>query len=412
MRLESGTQRTSVRIAGAVLIGLIVLGVAGSAAAATLTVKNNCSYTVYPGVYPPVFQNGGWSQAPGATVSFAINSGWIGRVWGRTGCNTASPAQCATGQCGGTGLQCAGTTGVPTTALFEANINASGTDWYDVSYVDAVDSPIGLSVTNGSCISPSVCSSSVISNCPSTLKSGNTCLSGCTKYNTDQYCCRGAFGTQASCVVANWGADAKAYVNNIHSFCPHEYSYAYDEGSGALQTCATGINYTMTFCPSGSAPPPGPTPTTAPGGGGTGTTGAHTISLVNNTAKRVDVAGGSTANGTHVQIWDANGSSAQTWNFSTTGVVPAGYSNIAALGPFCMDVNGGNPAAGTKVQLWGCNGSAAQSWKVVAVSGGVNLVSAVGSNMCLDSPSGSTTNGVQFQIWTCNGTNAQKFIIN
>ena len=54
----------------------------------------------------------------------------------------------ACGQCGGTGLQCAGTTGQPNTSLFEWNINASGTDWYDVSYVDAVDNPIGVSVSN------------------------------------------------------------------------------------------------------------------------------------------------------------------------------------------------------------------------------------------------------------------------
>jgi len=392
----------------------LVLGVAAIGSAATLTVKNNCSYTVYPGVYPPVYQNGGWSQGPGATVSFAINSGWIGRLWGRTGCNSASPAQCTTGSCGGTGLQCAGTTGIPNTSLFEANINASGTDWYDVSYVDAVDSPMGLQVSNGSCVSPSSCSSSVITNCPSTLRQGNACLSGCTKYNTDQYCCRGAYGTQASCVVANWGADAKTYVNNIHAYCPHSYAYAYDEGSGALQTCATGINYTVTFCPSGGVsatptPAPGATPTSAPAGGVAGT---HHISMVTNTNKRVDVNAASTANGTKIQVWDANGSAAQNWNFSTTGVVPAGYYNIAALGPYCMDVNGGNPAAGTKVQLWACNGSAAQSWKVVAVSGGYNLVSAVGSNMCLDSPNNSTTNGTQFQIWGCNGTNAQKFLLN
>src|SRR5262245_24487664 len=104
MRVDSAA---SARIAVAIVVGVLVVGVVASASAATLTVKNNCSYTVYPGVYPPVYQNGGWSQAPGAQVSFAINSGWIGRLWGRTGCNGASPAQCTTGQCGGTGLQCA-----------------------------------------------------------------------------------------------------------------------------------------------------------------------------------------------------------------------------------------------------------------------------------------------------------------
>jgi hypothetical protein len=229
-----------------------------SAGATTFTVKNNCSYTVFPGIFPAsVFSNGGWTLAPGASSTFTVPSGSVGRLWGRTGCNSASPAQCTTGSCGGTGLQCAGTTGQPNTSLFEWNINASGTDWYDVSYVDAVDNPIGVTVTNASCVSPSVCSGSVITSCPADLRSGAFCLSPCSRYNTDQFCCRGAFGTPQTCVVANWTASAQTYVNNIHAQCPREYSYAYDENAGgALQTCPTGSNFTVTFCPGGSAPPP------------------------------------------------------------------------------------------------------------------------------------------------------------
>jgi hypothetical protein len=229
------------------------------AAATTFTVRNNCSTTVYPGIFPAsTFSNGGWTLAPGASSTFTVPTGNIGRLWGRTGCNTnTSPAQCVTGSCGGTGLQCAGTTGQPNTSLFEWNINANGTDWYDVSYVDAVDNPIGVSVSNASCVSPSACSTSVLSSCPAELRLGNVCLSPCTRFNTDQFCCRGAFGTPQTCVVSNWSATAQTYVNNLHNFCPRQYSYAYDEvAGGALQTCPTGGNYTITFCPSGAAPPP------------------------------------------------------------------------------------------------------------------------------------------------------------
>jgi hypothetical protein len=251
----------------------------------SFTIKNNCGYTIYPGIYPAsTYSNGGWTMAAGAQVSFTVPDGNIGRLWGRIGCNGASPAVCTTGSCGGTGLQCAGTTGFPNTALFEWNLNAGGTDWYDVSYVDAIDSPIGVQVSNGSCVSPNTCSNSVLTNCPADLKSGSVCLSPCTKYNTDQYCCRGAYGTQATCIVSQWAASAQTYVNNVHNYCPHEYAYAYDEGSGALQTCATGSNYTITFCPAGGAPAPTPTRTNTPvagatptrtptpGGGGTGVT--------------------------------------------------------------------------------------------------------------------------------------------
>ena len=230
--------------------------------ATTFTVRNNCSYTVFPGVFPAsTFQNGGWSLAPGASSTFTVPSGSVGRLWGRTGCDGSSPARCTTGQCGGTGIQCAGTTGQPNTSLFEWNINANGTDWYDVSYVDAVDNPIGVAVTNGSCVSPNACNSSVISSCPADLRSGNVCLSPCTRFNTDQFCCRGAFGTPQTCVVANWSGVAQTYVNNVHNFCPRQYSYAYDEvAGGALQTCPTGANFTITFCPGGAPPPPPPPP--------------------------------------------------------------------------------------------------------------------------------------------------------
>jgi Thaumatin family/F5/8 type C domain len=266
MRRSSSTlqSRSVMRRLGSVwLPAAVALGVwAAPVHATNFTVRNNCSYTVFPGIFPAsTFQNGGWTLAPGASSTFAVPSGNIGRLWGRTGCNSASPAQCTTGACGGTGLQCAGTTGQPNTSLFEWNINASGTDWYDVSYVDAVDNPIGVSVTNASCVQPSACSTSVIDSCPSDLRSGAECLSPCTRFNTDQFCCRGAFGTPSTCVVANWTAVAQTYVNNLHTFCPRQYSYAYDEvAGGALQTCPTGSNFTITFCPSGSAPPPPPPP--------------------------------------------------------------------------------------------------------------------------------------------------------
>jgi hypothetical protein len=252
---------SSVSIGRVLLPAIVAASVWGHAVpghATTFTVRNNCSYTVYPGVFPAsTFQNGGWTLAPGASSTFGVPGGSIGRLWGRTGCNTASPAQCTTGSCGGSGLQCAGTTGQPNTSLFEWNINANGTDWYDVSYVDAVDNPIGVAVSNASCVSPAACSASVITSCPADLRSGGVCLSPCTRFNTDQFCCRGSFGTPQTCVVANWMASAQTYVNNLHNFCPRQYSYAYDEvAGGALQTCATGANYTITFCPSGSSTPP------------------------------------------------------------------------------------------------------------------------------------------------------------
>src|SRR5271167_3232320 len=100
-----GTRRSRGPMAALLLLVFAMLVPIGGAFAAQFTVVNKCTYTVFPGIFPATYQNGGWQMAPGSSVNFTLDSGWIGRIWGRTNCNSASPAQCSTGQCGGTGLQ-------------------------------------------------------------------------------------------------------------------------------------------------------------------------------------------------------------------------------------------------------------------------------------------------------------------
>jgi len=58
----------------------------------------------------------------------------------------------------------------------------------------------------------------------------------------------------------------------------------------------------------------------------------------------VDVAGGAMIDGTAVQLYDCNGTTAQRWTLGTDGTV-------TALGK-CLDVAGGSTANGAKVQLY------------------------------------------------------------
>ncbi|WUV81818.1 polysaccharide lyase family 7 protein [Streptomyces sp. NBC_01476] len=111
--------------------------------------------------------------------------------------------------------------------------------------------------------------------------------------------------------------------------------------------------------------------------------------------KCVDVASASTANGTHVQTYDCNGSSAQNWTVGNSD------NSIRALGK-CMDVTGASTASGAKVQLYDCNGTGAQQW---TVSNGELVNTASGK--CLDVTDKSTANGNQLQIWTCTGASNQ-----
>ncbi|MFD9353211.1 ricin-type beta-trefoil lectin domain protein [Streptomyces sp. NPDC060031] len=115
--------------------------------------------------------------------------------------------------------------------------------------------------------------------------------------------------------------------------------------------------------------------------------------------KCVDVAGAGTANGTAVQLYDCNGTAAQSWSAGSDGT-------IRALGK-CLDVASGGTADGTKVQLWDCNGTAAQQWAVPAARDIVNPQ----ANKCLDVAGNSSANGTRLQIWTCTGAANQKWTL-
>ncbi|MFE0592178.1 glycosyl hydrolase family 18 protein [Micromonospora echinospora] len=124
----------------------------------------------------------------------------------------------------------------------------------------------------------------------------------------------------------------------------------------------------------GTTPPPGRTgPITGIGG------------------KCVDVAAAGTVNGTAVQLYDCNGTAAQTWTVGADGT-------LRALGK-CADVTSASTANGAKIQLWDCNGTGAQVWQ--AQSNGT--LRNPQSNRCLDATDNSSANGTRLQIWDCFG---------
>ncbi|CAG6398189.1 Alginate lyase [Actinacidiphila cocklensis] len=133
--------------------------------------------------------------------------------------------------------------------------------------------------------------------------------------------------------------------------------------------------------PGGSTTPP----TTPPPGGGAGP-------ITGIGGKCVDIAGASSANGAAVQLYDCNGTAAQSWTVASGGA-------LQALGK-CMDVAAAGTANGTVVQLYDCNGTESQVWQ--PGSGGT-LVNPQ-SGKCLDATGNSSANGTRLQIWTCAGS--------
>ncbi|WP_443072606.1 RICIN domain-containing protein [Streptomyces sp. RPT161] len=113
--------------------------------------------------------------------------------------------------------------------------------------------------------------------------------------------------------------------------------------------------------------------------------------------KCVDVAGANSANGAAVQLYDCNGTAAQTWTVAADGT-------LRALGK-CLDLTSGGTANGTQAQLYDCNGTGAQLWRS---GSGATLVNPQ-SNRCLDATGPSSANGTRLQIWDCTGAANQQW---
>ncbi|WP_406072100.1 ThuA domain-containing protein [Micromonospora sp. NBC_01638] len=131
--------------------------------------------------------------------------------------------------------------------------------------------------------------------------------------------------------------------------------------------------------------------------GGGGTPGVGPIKGL--AGKCLDVRGGGTADGTQIQLYTCNSSTAQTWTVTPN-------STIKALGK-CLDVSGGGSADGTKIQLWTCNGSGAQNWAAQS-DGSLRNPS---SGKCLDVSGNNSADSTVVHLWTCLGAANQKWTL-
>ncbi|MDQ1006628.1 alpha-N-acetylglucosaminidase [Streptomyces sp. V4I23] len=110
----------------------------------------------------------------------------------------------------------------------------------------------------------------------------------------------------------------------------------------------------------------------------------------------VDVTGGSSADGTALQLYSCNGTPAQAWT------VP-GDGTLRAYGK-CMDVRGGAVADGTVVQLYPCNGTPAQAWTPLPD----RTLRNVKSGRCLHAEGGSA-DGAKLLIRACTAGAEQQW---
>src|SRR5260370_19012561 len=239
----------------------------------TFTLVNNTSQIIWAGALgKTVPGNGGWIMAPGSSNTVTVPDTWSGRFWGRTYCtfNSSGKGPCETGDCGSV-LQCNGAGGVPPATLAEFTLRGTtGNDFYDVSFVDGFNVPMTITPVGGAQPKPgnpywccvAGCGTDLNPNCPAALQEKDTsgrivaCKSACEAFNTDQFCCRGAFNRPATCKPSNWPVD---YANYFKSNCPYAYSYAYDDPTSTFQD--KGASFKITFGPAGGSGGGDPTPT-------------------------------------------------------------------------------------------------------------------------------------------------------
>ena len=136
----------------------------------------------------------------------------------------------------------------------------------------------------------------------------------------------------------------------------------------------------------------------------------YTTVVNKGSGKCVDARSAASADGTAVQQYTCNGSTAQNWQLTATD---GGYyrvnSNLNAAEAW--DVTGVSTADSALIQLWTYSGGNNQQWLPVAEADGAYHFVNRNSGKCLDVPSASTADSVQLAQYTCNGTAAQSFTL-
>ncbi|XP_017786770.1 PREDICTED: pathogenesis-related protein 5-like [Nicrophorus vespilloides] len=215
-------------------------------------IRNNLPGPIWVGILgnngKPPLANGGFVLNRNQQKSVHSDDRWAGRFWARTWCDPKSK-HCQTGDCGNR-LECRGAGGAPPVTLAEITLRGhGGQDFYDISLVDGFNvvakiQPLG---GKGNCRTVG-CNYDLNKNCPASLRlrgsSGHTiaCYSACSKFNTDQYCCRGRYGKPQTCKPSGWKSNSATYFK---SHCKDAYSYAYDDATSTF-TCISSA-YRVTF---------------------------------------------------------------------------------------------------------------------------------------------------------------------
>lgn len=139
------------------------------------------------------------------------------------------------------------------------------------------------------------------------------------------------------------------------------------------------------------------------------------------TGLALDIVGGSDSNGTNLDAYLPNGTVAQKFSLKPVSefIAPGAYSIKSAVSQKVLDVAGGSTADGAAVQLYDSNGTLAQKWYVSKVDGVQNTfeIECIGSGKLLSvNESGAlvqtANNGSDAQRWHSGLSHGHVVLIN
>ncbi|CAN1329323.1 Osmotin-like protein [Linum perenne] len=238
------------------VVSLLLLTLTQATAPLTLTLVNNCPFTVYPAIQPsagsPILLNGGGFPLHHFThKSFpAPNHHWSGRIWARTHCSHTpdNKFRCLTGDCANR-LECNGLGGATPATLVQLTLHHGSNDFssYGVSLVDGYNVPLTVTPHEGKGNCPVVgCQKDLLPGCPDKLKVWGphgwvvACKSGCEAFGTDELCCRNHYNSPHTCRPSSFSQYFKRD-------CPSSFTFAHDTPS-LMHDCSSPRELKVIFC--------------------------------------------------------------------------------------------------------------------------------------------------------------------
>lgn len=137
--------------------------------------------------------------------------------------------------------------------------------------------------------------------------------------------------------------------------------------------------------------------------------GTYTIASKINDNYVLDMASSTLSNGGNVQLYEANGTKAQSFivNHDKNGYVTITNENSNKV----IEVNSNSAANMANIQQNQSNDSYRQKWIAIKSSdGSIELVSALNKNYCIDLYSSRIVNGNNVDLYQRNSSNAQKWL--